>query len=103
MRRYCFAAKFLANADRGLDASTLSRDVVDLAFMIEGWSIADARTGFAIATAAYGDAVQRSVDAAIRKMKEDRTYRKRCIEGLAIAETKVLNAGLKALAGFRER
>ena len=32
-RKHCFAEKFLANADRGLDTSTLSRDIVDLAFM----------------------------------------------------------------------
>jgi hypothetical protein len=100
-RRHCFAEKFLANADRGLDASTLCRDIVDLAFMIEGWSEVDARTGFTIATAAYGEAVQRSVDAVLRRMKEDRTYRNRCVEGLAIEETKVLNAGLKALAGLQ--
>lgn len=97
-RRHCFAEKFLANADRGLDASTLSRDIVDLAFMIEGWSEADARAGMAIAAAAYGDSIQRSLEAALRKLKDDRVYRKRCIDGLAIEETGVLNAGLKSLA-----
>jgi hypothetical protein len=47
-RKDCFAEKFLANADRGLDTSTLSRDIVDLAFMIEGWSKAEADAGMAI-------------------------------------------------------
>lgn len=99
-RRHCFAEKFLANADRGLDASTLSRDIVDLAFMIEGWARADADAGLAIATAAYGDSVQRSLAAVTTKMREDRAYRNRCMEGLAIAEPKVMTAGIRALSAL---
>ena len=99
-RRYCFAEKFLANADRGLDASTLSRDIVDLAFMIEGWSKVVATAGMAIAKTAYGDSVQRSLVAVVRKMREDKAYRNRCTEGLAISDPKVLTAGIKALAAL---
>src|SRR5512140_1278125 len=80
-RKHCFAEKFLANADRGLDASTLSRDIVDLAFMIQGWSKTDADAGLAIAEAAYGDSVLRSL-AAVAKAMGDKVYRNRCIEGL---------------------
>jgi hypothetical protein len=32
-----YAEKMLANADRGLDKGFLSRDIIDLALMIEGW------------------------------------------------------------------
>ncbi len=99
-RRHCFAEKFLANADRGLDTSTLSRDIVDLAFMIEGWSSQDAQVGMAMAKRAYGDSVPRSLAAVTRKMREDTIYRSRCVEGLAISETKILSAGIKALAAF---
>jgi len=99
-RRHCFAEKFLANADRGLDRSTLSRDIVDLAFMIEGWSRKDAEAGLAIAKTAYGDSVLRSLAAATRTMREERAYRKRCIEGLAISDPKVMSASLTALAAF---
>jgi hypothetical protein len=99
-RRHCFAEKFLANADRGLDASTLSRDVVDLAFMIEGWSKADAISGLAIARDAYGDSVQRTLAAVTRKMRQDKAYRNRCTEGLGITNSKVLSAGIKALRAF---
>lgn len=99
-RRHCFAEKFLANADRGLDASTLSRDIVDLAFMIEGWSKEDANAGMTIARNAYGDTVLRSLAAVTTKMRNDKTYRNRCVEGLAIAEPRVLTAGLKTLATF---
>ncbi len=99
-RRHCFAEKFLANADRGLDASTLSRDIVDLAFMIESWSQADADAGMAIAEAAYGNSVRRALVAATTKMRTDRAYRNRCVEGLAISDTGPLTAGLKALAAY---
>lgn len=99
-RRHCFAEKFLANADRGLDASTLSRDIVDLAFMIQGWSRADADAGLAIAKSAYGESVLRSLGA-VTKAMGDRSYRKRCIEGLAITTPNVLTAGLKTLGSLR--
>ena len=97
-RQHAFAEKFLANTDRGLDASTLSRDMVDLAFMIEGWSTADAAAGLAIAKTAYGDAVERALAAVTTKMREDRSYRNRCIEGLAITAPKTMAAGLEAIA-----
>jgi hypothetical protein len=99
-RRHCFAEKFLANADRGLDASTLSRDIVDLAFMIEGWSRQDADAGMAMAKMAYGSTVLHSLAAVTRKMREDKIYRNRCVDGLAISEPKILSAGIKALAAF---
>lgn len=100
-RRHCFAEKLLANADRGLDASTLSRDIVDLAFMIEGWSRQDADAGMAMAKMAYGGSVLRSLATVTRKMREDKIYRNRCVDGLAISEPKILSAGIKALAAFK--
>src|SRR5258706_5113348 len=98
-RQHAFAEKFLANTDRGLDASTLSRDMIDLAFMIEGWATADAAAGLAIAKTAYGEAVERSIEAVARKIRKDRSYRNRCIEGLAITEPKILVAGLETIIG----
>ena len=105
--RHAFAEKFLANADRGMDPSTLSRDVVDLAFMIAGWSRGDAAAGLAIARAAYGVPVDRNLDSVIGKLREDKAYRKRCVDGLGIADPKVLTRGLATLArglrrGFRQ-
>ena len=96
-RTHCFAEKFLANADRGLDASTLSRDIVDLAFMIHGWDAADAIAGLAIAESAYGSSVRRALKAVRQKLREDRSYRNRCIEGLAIEAPRAFTAGLNAL------
>ncbi len=97
-REHAFAEKFLANADRGLDASTLSRDAVDLAFMIEGWSAKDAAAGLAIAHGAYGAEADRKLEAVTSKLREDKAYRNRVVAGLAIEDTKTLSAGLAQLA-----
>lgn len=97
-RKHCFAEKFLANADRGLDESTLSRDIVDLAFMIEGWSRADADAGLLVAKDAYGGAIERALVAVTARMRQDKVYRNRCVEGLGVAEPKILSTGIKALA-----
>lgn len=51
-----------------------------------------------MARTAYGEAVSRVLAAVARKMREDKTYRKRCIDGLDISEPKILVAGIKALA-----
>ena len=92
-----FAEKFLANADRGLDRSTLSRDAIDLAFMIESWSGDDASSGHAIAVDAYGADVARKL-AAVLDLLKDRAYRARCTEGLGVSDTATLARGLKRLA-----
>lgn len=95
---HAFAEKFLANADRGLDASTLSRDVVDLAFMIAAWPGAEALRGLELARTAYGADVDRKIASVVAKLREDRSWRSRCVEGLGIEDTKTLAAGLAALS-----
>lgn len=97
-RRHCFAEKFLANADRGMDASTLSRDAVDLAFMLEGWDAEEAVAGAALAREAYGKTVDLELAKVVTKLRSNKSYRARVVEGLAIADTKTLAAGLEAMA-----
>lgn len=99
-RRHCFAEKFLANADRGMDASTLSRDIIDLAYMVNYWPQEDAEAGLALATTAYGDAILRSLGTVTKKLRGDKTYRKRCINNLAVSDVKVLDKGLRQLAAI---
>lgn len=94
----CFAEKFLANADRGNDEAMLGRDVIDLAFMVEGWGTTPARQGAALARQAYGDVVDRAARAAAKKLLERKDYLKRCISGLTIADLSVLASGLAQLA-----
>lgn len=64
----CFAEKFLANSDRWNDESFLSRDVVDLAFMIEGWGRASFLRGLAVARTAYGESTTAAARSAAKKL-----------------------------------
>lgn len=95
---HCFAEKLLANADRGMDASTLSRDAVDLAFMVAGWGVQQAAAGAELARVAYGPVIDRELARAVARLRGERAYRTRVIEGLGIEETATLSSGLEALA-----
>lgn len=92
-----FAEKFLANADRALDASVLARDAIDLAFQADGWGLVAARSGLTIAETAYGEDVQEKLDLAVARLQQDRTWRTHCVRGLAIDDPKRLRAGLEKL------
>jgi hypothetical protein len=94
----CFAEKFLANDDRWNDEAVLSRDAIDLAFMIEEWGAAAAREGCAAARGAYGDSVEASAKAAARKLIRKKDYFKKCVAGLRVTRTETLTSGLKKLA-----
>ena len=96
-RESAFAEKVLANADRGLDTSTLARDVIDLAYMAERWDMPPARAGLHLAEAAYGGDVQKKLDLAIGKIQSDRLWRQQCERGLRLDHPKVLRAGLEKL------
>jgi hypothetical protein len=98
-----FAEKFLANADRGLDAATNSRDIVDLAFMIQGWGHDEAKQGWLVANEAYGSAINRALTAVTSKIKTDVAYRKKCFEALRVTETKYCIAGIDLLASQKWR
>jgi len=94
----CFAEKFLANADRWNDESTLNRDIVDLAFMSAGWDGTAAGAGRKIAAGAYGRAVRESVRKAAKKLRDHKDYCRRCIAGLGISDPRTLTRGLAQLA-----
>lgn len=95
-RPTCFAEKLLANADRGGDASTRSRDVIDLAFMTSSWPKTDLMTGLDKANEVYGDAVHRGLTTALSRIK-DRKYRNQCVKELSISDPRKLGRGLQAL------
>ena len=96
-RATCFAEKWLANADRWNDSAVLSRDAIDLAFMLQAWGTDAALAGSALATAAYGDAIRQCALNACTKLRDDAAYRKHCTANLAISDTKTLAAGLRKL------
>jgi hypothetical protein len=93
-----FAEKWLANADRWSDTAVLSRDAIDLAFMLMAWDIKDAVAGAEMAAGAYGNAVARAARAASTKLLEHSAYRKQCLENLAITDAKRLISGLRMFA-----
>jgi hypothetical protein len=93
----CFAEKFLANADRWMDASVLGRDVIDLAFMAAHWGEAPLRAGLQLATEAYGTVVTHCARRAATQMIEQAAWRKRCVTGLDVNDTRTLLAGLKGV------
>ena len=94
----CFAEKLLANADRWRDDAVLSRDVIDLAFMVEHWDEADAAAGAALARGAYGDVVDRALGDAAQRLLDAEAHRRRCIAALRVMNVKTLIAGLRGLA-----
>lgn len=91
------AEKFLANTDRGLDKSTRSRDLIDLAFMAGSWDNQQILQGLHLAEAAYGGSVIRLLTAALELMDDD-SYRKQCLTELEIRDKKTLGTGLRKLA-----
>lgn len=91
------AEKLLANADRGLDDSTLFRDLVDLAFVSVHVGRAPLSDGLTIAEQAYGSAVKRSLGLAIDEFRGDRARAKACLRSLGVDDTKTLRKGLGVL------
>jgi hypothetical protein len=99
--RTCFAEKLLANADRVRDKSTLSRDLVDLAFMAASWSKDEFTRGLSLAEDAYGGIILKELSFALAQIRE-KTFRRRCIEDLNISDTRKLDRGLSKLKMFCE-
>lgn len=97
---HAIAEKLLANADRGLDDSTLSRDLIDLAFAAIHVNKQALLTGLVIAEQAYGSSVQHMLLRCLDLFRDDRPRGKRCIETLAIDDTTSLRKGLRLLRGL---
>ena len=102
-RESAFAEKFLANADRGQDRSTLARDVIDLAHMAAAWGMEEARAGLLIARSAYGKDILEKLDVAVLALQQNKAWRRQCMQALSMETPKVLQAGLEALRATRWR
>lgn len=72
-----YAEKLLANADRGQDRSVRSRDIIDLAVMIEHWGPIPTQAWIKARTA-YGNQLDRAYDSACRLIN-DRQYLRGCL------------------------
>jgi hypothetical protein len=93
---YCLAEKLLANADRGLDYSTLSRDLIDLAS--RSFTSANQRRSQVLRlpkahTAPPCAATWRPLSTDVRATERARN----CIKSLAIEDTTTLRKGLRTL------
>ena len=89
----CFAEKLLANADRWGDKSVMSRDIVDIAFMVSHWG-GIPQEAFALAESAYGNIIRKNLINAVSLLQGDDIYRNRCIEAMDICDEERLQAGL---------
>ena len=93
------AEKLLANADRGLDESTLARDLIDLAFAAVAFGRPTFDAGLTLAEGAYGDAVRRYLTASLDAFK-NRARAAHCIKSLAVDDTTTLRKGLRTLRAW---
>jgi hypothetical protein len=73
-----YTQKLLANADRGLDKSVMSRDIIDLAMMIQGWGDIPA-PAWAKAHAAYGNQLAGAFETSLQLVC-DTTYLTSCLQ-----------------------
>ncbi|MCW0202503.1 MAG: nucleotidyl transferase AbiEii/AbiGii toxin family protein [Rhodanobacter thiooxydans] len=87
-----YAEKLLANADRALDRSQMSRDLIDLAMMIKAWGPIPA-TALKKAEGAYGRSIYDYFDRGLERLRDDR-YRDECLKAMGM--TPSLGAGIIA-------
>jgi len=96
-RACCFAEKVLANDDRGLDESVASRDVIDIAYMIQSWGMQEFIEGVNKARDAYGEGALAALRAGARKLLENKTYFKKCTASHGITDVITLASGLRRI------
>jgi hypothetical protein len=97
---HAVAEKLLANADRGLDESTLARDLVDLAFAAVRFGRSTFEAGLKIAEEAYGTAARHHLAASLAAFK-NRSRAAQCIKALAVDDVATLRKGLRALRAWQ--
>ena len=93
------AEKLLANSDRWLDASTLSRDLLDLAAARLAWGPLP-EAAIEQAEAPYGEPARRAVARAAARFLEPESagHRQRCFTGLQVDTPDRLIEGVRILA-----
>lgn len=81
-------SKLLANADRWRDDSVFSRDLIDLAMLQPALPLL--RQAIGKAETAYGDAVRRSLEAAIERLRRAPDRLERCMTALSVTLPRAL-------------
>lgn len=87
VREDMFAEKLLANADRYLDIAVASRDIIDLAMMINGWGIIPP-AAWDKARGAYGNTIDKAYAGAVNKIR-NRNYLVSCVKKMDMEEATV--------------
>lgn len=82
-----YTQKLLANADRGLDKATMSRDIIDLSVMIEQWGDIP-EEAWCKAYACYGDYLIRGFHNGI-KLIQDRQYLVSCLHRMGMDPNRI--------------
>lgn len=96
-RECAIAEKFLANADRGLDESTLSRDLVDLAFLAAHAGRPALDEGMEIAEQAYGAVIRESLRSTLDSFNGNRSRANAHLRSLGVEDTQTLRKGIQLL------
>lgn len=91
------AEKFLANADRGLDAATHARDIIDLAAIAAQKDAASLRAGLLLAQTAYGETVVRELARVLAHLKTDKRRLPAQADALGIEDLATIRKGLHLL------
>jgi hypothetical protein len=100
----CLAADMLlANADRGGDDATWSRDLIDLAFLAAGTSPSVVEEGLALAKGAYGGLVLDRLAEFLTRLRSRRGRLAECARVLGISDLRTLERGLTVLRPFTRR
>mgnify|MGYP003647721203 CR=1 FL=1 len=92
-RNDAYATKLLANADRWGDRAVLSRDILDIAAMINGWGAIPTEAEKK-AVMAYGDSVLEALMSGANCLLCNASYRQKCFRGLQIdvsIQTELMN------------
>ena len=80
-----FAEKLLANADRFMDRSTMSRDIIDLLVMEERWGPIP-QEAWEKASTAYGDSVRHAFLKAGKLLADNPAYLRECLAKMGVEE-----------------
>lgn len=81
-REDLYAEKLLANDDRGHAPETMSRDIIDLAMMIDGWGPLPA-AALAKAEAVYGSTVRKRMHQAVERVSRPAVLRE-CMKQMSM-------------------
>ena len=95
-RNDMFAEKLLANTDRGMDKAAMSRDIIDIAMMLQAWG-AIPEAAWLKVKHVYGDSAEKAYRNAV-ELVSDPNYLAQCLSNMSMDAALVTHIP-KLLAG----